>query len=55
MDNVNATNKAFIVHTVVDGKVTLRVALSSPHLTYEDMDHLAQLFHDQAKIVKAKK
>jgi len=54
LDLLNATNKAYLVHTVSDGKVTLRLSLASPILTYEDMDGLAKLVLGKAKEVKSK-
>ena len=37
---LNATNKLFMVHTVLDGAVVFRVALSYPSLEAADMDRL---------------
>jgi len=48
LEFVNSTNKAYLVHTVIEGKITIRVSLASPFLDYKDMDALVQLFNDQA-------
>jgi len=53
LELVTKTNKAYLVHTLVEQKVTLRVALASPILTYEDMDQLLELLCEQAALVHA--
>ena len=40
---LNASNKMFLVHSVVEESVVLRIALASANLTVADMDRLADL------------
>ena len=40
---LNGTQKMFLVHTVVEGKVLLRISLASPTITAVDIDNLVTL------------
>jgi aromatic-L-amino-acid decarboxylase len=40
LDRVNATGRAFLTHTVVDGRYAIRVAVGSLTTTRSDVDAL---------------
>lgn len=40
LERLNATEKMFIVHTMLDGRVIIRISLAHPQLTVDDMRNL---------------
>lgn len=40
---INEVGKLFLVHTVLNGEIVLRISLAYPSLTFDDMDRIVQI------------
>lgn len=49
LDAVNASGKAFLSHTVLNGRVVLRLAIGNMRTTWEDLNEVWELIQDVAK------